>query len=57
MKFLIWFVCIFVLALIQTLLAESGIILGGIPTAILFATTMYVARTLSSKVGKKDSET
>ncbi len=57
MKVFIWVVCVFVYALIQTLLTESGIILGGIPTAILFATMMYVARTLSSKVGKKDSTT
>ena len=34
MKALIWVVCIFVYAVIQTLLTESGIILGGIPTAI-----------------------
>ncbi len=57
MKALIWVVCIFALAVIQTVLTESGIILGGIPTAILYGTTMYVARTLSSKVGKKDSTT
>ncbi len=57
MKVIIWVVCVFVYALIQTLLTESGIILGGIPTAILFGTMMYVARTLSSKVGKKDSTT
>ena len=57
MKALIWVVCIFVYAVIQTLLTESGIILGGIPTAILFGTMMFIARTLSSKVGNKNSST
>ncbi len=49
MKALIWFLCIFANALITTLLKESGIILGGIPTVLLFAGTMWLARTLCKK--------
>ena len=49
MKILIWFLCIFANALITTILRESGIILGGIPTAVLFGGTMWLARTLCKK--------
>ncbi len=46
MKVLIWVLCIFANAFITTLFKESGIILGGIPTVILFAITLWLARTL-----------
>ena len=49
MKVLIWFLCIFANVLITTLIKEAGVILGGIPTAILFGATLWVARTLSKK--------
>ena len=55
MKVLIWVVCILVYAVIQTVISESGIVLGGIPTALLFGGMMWVAGTLSNKVGKKET--
>ena len=48
MKFLIYLGCFIVLALVQTLIKEAGIILGGIPTAILFYLTYSIAHKLSS---------
>ena len=49
MKVLIWILCIFANALITTILKESGILLGAIPTMILFAGMLWVARTLCKK--------
>ena len=49
MKVLIWFLCIFANAVITTLIKESGVILGGIPTALLFLATFWLARTLCKK--------
>lgn len=49
MKFLIWFLCILANAIITTLITESGVILGGIPTALMFAATFWLARTLCKK--------
>ena len=49
MKGLIWFLCIFANALITTILKESGILLGAIPTMILFAAMLWLARTLCKK--------
>lgn len=49
MKVLIWFLCIFANALITTLIKEAGVILGGIPTALMFAATLWLARTLCKK--------
>lgn len=49
MKVLIWFLCIFANALITTLLKESGITLGAIPTMILFGAMLWLARTLCKK--------
>ena len=53
MKILVWVVCILVFAIIQTVISESGIVLGGIPTALMFGGMVWIASTLSSKVGKK----
>ncbi len=39
----------FVNALITTLIKEGGIILGGIPTALMFGGTLWLARTLCKK--------
>lgn len=47
MKFLIWFVCIAIYAVVTTALQMSGIILGGIPTFLLFGGTLWLARTIS----------
>ena len=49
MKFLIWFLCIFSNALITTLIKESGVILGAIPTVILYGATFWLARALCKK--------
>lgn len=46
MKVLIWFLCFFALALIQTIFRMNGILLGAIPTVILFSTTWWAARKL-----------
>ena len=43
MKFLIWFSCFFVFAVVQMLIRDAGIILGGIPTALLAALTFWIA--------------
>lgn len=49
MKFLIWFLCIFANALITTLIKDAGVILGAIPTVILYGATFWLARTLCKK--------
>lgn len=49
MKVLIWILCFFANALITTVLKESGILLGAIPTMILFGATLWLARTLCKK--------
>ena len=49
MKVLIWFLCIFTNALITTLIKEAGVILGAIPTVILYGATFWLARTLCKK--------
>lgn len=46
MKVLIWFVSFFCMAVIQMIIKDSGIILGGIPTALLFGLTWFVAQKL-----------
>lgn len=49
MKVLIWFLCIFANVLITTLIKEAGVILGAIPTVILYGATFLLARTLCKK--------
>ncbi len=49
MKVLIWILCIFANALITAILKENGIPLGAIPTMILFAAMLWLARTLCKK--------
>lgn len=46
MKVLIWVVCFFCSAVTQVIIKEQGIILGGIPTALLFGATWFVAKKL-----------
>lgn len=46
MKFLIWFVCFFVCALVQVIIKNAGFILGGIPTALLVGLAYWAARSL-----------
>lgn len=56
MKVLIWFLCIFAYTLITTLLKGNGIILGGIPTMILFGAMLWLARTLCKKWDERKGE-
>lgn len=49
MKVVIWGLCIFVYAAITVALRSCGVILGGIPTMILYASMFWVARTLCKK--------
>lgn len=46
MKILIWFLCIFANAVITTIIKENGVILGAIPTVILYLATIGLARVL-----------
>lgn len=49
MKFLIWFLCIMANVIITMIINDAGIILGGIPSALMFAVTFWLARTLCQK--------
>lgn len=49
MKFLIWFGCFFLNALITMIINGNGIILGGIPTALLFLGCYFLAKFLCKK--------
>ena len=49
MKFLIWFGCFFVNALIQVMLKNVGITLGAIPVMLLFGASYWSARKLCQK--------
>ena len=49
MKFLIWFLCFFANGIITTLLKNAGILLGAIPTVILFSATIWLAQMLCKK--------
>lgn len=49
MKFFIWFACLFVASAITTLLKSEGILLGGIPTVILYAITFGLSGFLTKK--------
>ena len=46
MKFLIWFVCLLVVAAIQTAARSSGIILGAIPMMLLVGVGFLAASAL-----------
>ena len=49
MKILIWFLCILANSVITAITKANGIILGGIPTFIMYMITFAVARTLCEK--------
>ena len=55
MKVLIWIGCLFVASLIIVSLRYAGVLLGGIPTALLYAATLWAARTLCQKYDEKHS--
>ena len=46
MQVLIWFLCFLVLNIVIMLIKDTGVILGGIPTVILYMITFAVARFL-----------
>ena len=50
MKVLIWFGCFFTLSLVVTALRGSGIILGFVPTFLLYAAAALIARLLCLKI-------
>ena len=60
MKALIWIGCIFCFSLFRVLVKDAGIILGGIPTALMFGGMWWIASSLSKKWDarkqKKDEE-
>lgn len=49
MKALIWIGCFLGNAIIQTIIKDCGIILGGIPSALLFGATWFIATKLCNK--------
>ena len=49
MKALIWIGCIFCFSLFRVLIKDAGIILGGIPTALMFGGMWWLATTLCKK--------
>lgn len=49
MKVLIWVGCCFIYGLITTLVKQSGVVLGAIPTIILVGGIFWLARTLCKK--------
>ena len=46
MKILIWVACFLCCAIIQVIVKNQGILLGGIPMALLFGATWFLAQTL-----------
>ena len=49
MKIFIWVACLFANSIITAVIKANGIILGGIPTFIMYMITFAVARTLCEK--------
>lgn len=54
MKALIWIGCIFLSAILSTVLSDAGI-RGAIPSTLLFCGMMWVARTLCKKYDERKS--
>lgn len=44
MKIFIWFFCILIFSIIETLLKAKGILLGAIPTVLLFSAAISIAK-------------
>ena len=57
MKALIWIGCIFSLGLILGLIRSSGYILGGLPSALLFGVTMFIASYACKQLDKRKGAT
>lgn len=56
MKFLIWFFCLFVAAAISTACKMNGIILGGIPTVLLYGGAFRIAALLCKKLDSDEAD-
>lgn len=56
MKVLIWVLCFFANALITTIIKGNGVILGAIPTVILYGVTIWLARTLCKKWDERKAD-
>ena len=56
MKVVIWLGCIFGLSFFIVILKNAGIILGGIPTALLFGGMLWLARTMCKKWDEQKAE-
>ena len=56
-KAMIWMGCIFCFSLVTVFARNSGIILGAIPTTLLFAGMCWLARTLCEKWDPQDKQT
>ena len=58
MKALIWIGCIFTLSLCFVMIKNAGIILGGIPSALMFGGMWWIASSLRKKWdGRKERNT
>ena len=53
MKAIIWIVCIVALSTCMVLIKNCGIILGGIPSALMFGGMLWLAKKLCSKLDEK----
>lgn len=56
MKVLIWIGCFIVVSVVMTLISEQGIVLGGVPTALLYMGGVTAARALSSRIDARRSD-
>ena len=56
MKALIWILCAMVTAAITTICKMNGILLGGIPTALLWGAAIALAGILCQKLDEKRKE-
>ena len=56
MKVLIWIGCFVAVSVVLTLISEQGIVLGGVPTALLYMGGVTAARALSARLdaGRSD---
>lgn len=57
MKALIWFGVLFALSFLTTMLKEAGILLGAIPTVLLYSGAVAIARALCKAIDEKNQET
>ncbi len=56
MKILIWILCLSVPAIIKTILDSNGIVLGAIPTVILWAPALWLARHFCKKLDEDSAK-